>query len=235
MTKSFIKPVITPRMAADRVKEGTTLMLGGFNYGGVPYTLIDALHKQGTKKIKVICVDASHYNAKVTEPVGVAKLIVNKQVSSMTISHMGLNTTALKMFTNGEIDIELNPMGTLVERIRTGGAGLGGFLTPTGVNTSYEKNKQTIEVDGKIFILELPLKADIAFIKALKADEAGNLIYYGTGRNFNPTMATAADYVVAEVDEIVPLGEIDPNNVVTPGIFIDALVIKGENIYATRT
>ena len=235
MTKPFIKPIITAEKAAEKVKEGTTLMLGGFNYGGVPYTLIDALHSQGTKNIRIICVDASHYNSKVLEPVGVATLIVNKQVSSMIISHMGLNTTALKMFSKGEIDIELNPMGTLVERIRTGGAGLGGFLTPTGVNTAYEKTKKTIQINGKTFILELPLKADIAFIKAHKADEAGNLIYYGTGRNFNPVMATAAEIVIAEVDEIVPIGEIDPNNVVTPGIFIDALVVKGENIYAVRT
>jgi acetate CoA/acetoacetate CoA-transferase alpha subunit len=126
-------------------------------------------------------------------------------------------------------------MGTLVERIRTGGAGLGGFLTPTGVDTAYEKNRQTVELDGKKFILERPLRADIAFIRAYKADEAGNLIYYGTGRNFNPVMATAAEIVIAEVDEVVPIGEIDPNNVVTPGIFIDALVIKGGNAYAART
>ena len=235
MTKPFIKPIITPEEAAGKVKEGKTVMLGGFNYGGVPYTIIDALYDQGTKNIRVISVDASHCNPKVPEPVGVARLIVNKQVSSMVISHMGLNAVAQEMFSKGEIDIELNPMGTLVERIRTGGAGLGGFLTPTGVNTAYEKNRQTIEIDGKKFILERPLRADIAFIRAYKADEAGNLIYYGTGRNFNPIMATAADIVIAEVDEIVPIGEIDPNNVVTPGIFIDALVIKGENAYAART
>ncbi len=235
MTKPFIKPVITPKEAAGRVKEGSTIMFGGFNYGGVPYTVIDALHDLGTRNIRTISVDASHCNPKVPEPVGVAKLIVNGQISSMVISHMGLNATALKMFANGEIEIELNPMGTLVERIRTGGAGLGGFLTPTGVGTIYEKNRQTVEIEGKKFILERPLKADIAFIRAYKADEAGNLIYYGTGRNFNPVMATAADVVIAEVDEVVPIGEIDPNNVVTPGIFIDALVLKGENPYAART
>jgi len=235
MTKPFIKPIITPEEAAGKVREGTTVMLGGFNYGGVPYTVIDALHDQGTGNITVICVDASHCNPKVPEPVGVARLIVNRQVSSMVISHMGLNAVAQEMFAKGEIDIELNPMGTLVERIRTGGAGLGGFLTPTGVDTAYEKNRQTVELDGKKFILERPLRADIAFIRAYKADEAGNLIYYGTGRNFNPVMATAAEIVIAEVDEVVPIGEIDPNNVVTPGIFIDALVIKGGNAYAART
>ena len=180
MTKPFIKPIITPEEAAGKVREGTTIMLGGFNYGGVPYTVIDALHDQGTGNIRVICVDASHCNPKVPGPVGVARLIVNKQVSSMVISHMGLNAVAQQMFAKGEIDIELNPMGTLVERIRTGGAGLGGFLTPTGVDTAYEKNRQTVELDGKKFILERPLRADIAFIRAYKADEAGNLIYYGT-------------------------------------------------------
>lgn len=210
-------------------------MLGGFNYGGVPYTVIDALRNQGTKNIRVISVDASYCNPKVPEPVGVAGLIVNRQISSMVLSHMGLNTVAQEMFAKGEIEIELNPMGTLAERIRAGGAGLGGFLTPTGTNTDYEKNRPTIELDGKKFIIERPLRADIAFIRAFKADKAGNLIYYGTGRNFNPVMATAADIVIAEVDEIVPIGAIDPNNVVTPGIFIDAILLRGENTYAART
>ncbi|MDD4160007.1 MAG: 3-oxoacid CoA-transferase subunit A, partial [Synergistaceae bacterium] len=227
MTKPFIKPIITPEEAAGKVREGSTIMLGGFNYGGVPYTVIDALHDRGTGNIRVISVDASHCNPKVPGPVGVARLIANRQISSMVISHMGLNTVIQEMIATGEIEVELNPMGTLAERIRAGGAGLGGFLTPAGVDTVYEKNRQTVELDGKKFILERPLRADISFIRAYKADQAGNLIYYGTGRNFNPVMATAADVVIAEVDEVLPIGDIDPNNVVTPGLFIDALVLKG--------
>ena len=126
-------------------------------------------------------------------------------------------------------------MGTFVERIRAGGAGLGGILTPTGVDTVYEEGRDSVELDGRRYIIERPLKADVALIRAYRADAAGNLIYYGTNRNFNPTMATAAAKVVAEVDEVVPIGGIAPDDVVTPGIFIDALVLKGEGEYASRT
>jgi acetate CoA/acetoacetate CoA-transferase alpha subunit len=133
------------------------------------------------------------------------------------------------------MELELVPQGTFVERIRAGGFGLGGFLTPTGVGTVVEEGKQVMEVQGKKYILELPLKADVALIKAHKADRYGNLTYFGTSRNFNPAMATAAELVIAEVDSVVEQGEIDPNDVVTPGILVDILVLKGDSYYASRT
>jgi acetate CoA/acetoacetate CoA-transferase alpha subunit len=235
MAKPFIKPIISPEEAVSKVKSKTSVMIGGFNYGGAPYTIIDALCKAGIKDIDLICVDASHFNDKTPDPVGVANLIVNGQVRSMTASHIGLNKKAQELCTDGGIKMELIPMGTYVERIRAGGAGLGGFLTPTGIGTVYEEGRDTIELDGRRYIIERPLRADVAFISAYKADKAGNLIYYGTGRNFNPIIATAADVVIAEVNEVVPIGGIDPNNVVTPGIFIDAIVLKGDNPYAART
>ena len=235
MGRPFIKPVITPQEAAARVTAGTTLMVGGFNYCGAPYTIIDALAAARTKDIDLICVDASHYNDRTPEPVGVAQLIVNNQVRSMVTSHIGLNKRAQELCTTGGIKMELIPMGTYVERIRAGGAGLGGILTPTGIDTIYEEGRQTIELDGRRYIIERPLTADVAFIRAYQADEAGNLTYYGTGRNFNPLIAMAAKIVIAEVDEVLPIGSIDPNNVVTSGIFMDALVLKGDNPYAART
>ena len=235
MAKPFIKPIITPEQAAGKVTSGDSLMVGGFNYAGAPYTLIGALAAAGTKDLDLICVDASHHNKNTPEPVGVARLIANGQVRSMTASHIGLNTLAQKLCSGGGLKMELIPMGTFAERIRAGGAGLGGVLTPAGVGTDYEKGRLTVVVDGKKYLVERPLRAEVAFVRAWQADAAGNLVYYGTGSNFNPLMATAADYVVAEVDEVLPIGSIDPNRVVTPGILIDALVLKGNAPYAART
>ena len=131
--------------------------------------------------------------------------------------------------------LELFPQGTYVEKIRAGGAGLGGFLTPTGVGTVVEEGKEVIEINGKKYILELPLTADVALVRAFRADRMGNLTYTGTNKNFNPTMATAAKIVIAEVDEVVNVGELDPDNIVTQGVLVDMLVLKGDSIYATRT
>lgn len=235
MAKPFIKPVVAAREAAKFVADGSSLMIGGFNFGGAPYTLIDALCESGARDIDLICVDTSYYDTKVKGPVGVARLVTEGRLRSLIASHIGLNKRTQELYTSGELKVELIPMGTFVERIRAGGAGLGGVLTPTGVDTVYEEGRETLELDGKRYIIERALTAEAAFIRAYKADAAGNLIYYGTNRNFNPTMATAAKKVIAEVDEVVPIGEIDPNSVVTPGIFIDALVIKGKNEYASRT
>ncbi|MDO5114957.1 MAG: 3-oxoacid CoA-transferase subunit A [Synergistaceae bacterium] len=235
MAKPFIKPLISPEEAAAMVKPGSSLMVGGFNYGGAPYTIIDALCRGEARDIDLICVDTSYFQTKVPGPVGVARLVTDGRLRSLVASHIGLNKRTQELYTKGELKIELIPMGTFVERIRAGGAGLGGILTPTGVDTVYEEGRETIELDGRRYIIEKPLKADIAFIRAYKADAAGNLVYYGTNRNFNPTMATAAEKVVAEVDEVLPLGAIAPDDVVTPGIFIDALVLKGEGEYAART
>ena len=235
MAKPFIKPVITAGEAAAYISPGSSLMIGGFNYGGAPYTIIEALSESGVRDIDLICVDTSYFQTKVPGPVGVARLVTNGQLRSLVASHIGLNKKTQELYTSGELKIELIPMGTFVERIRAGGAGLGGILTPTGVDTVYEEGRDSVELDGRRYIIERPLKADVAFIRAYRADAAGNLIYYGTNRNFNPTMATAAAKVVAEVDEVVPIGGIAPDDVVTPGIFIDALVLKGEGEYASRT
>lgn len=235
MAKPFIKPVVSAEEAAALVKPGSSLMVGGFNYGGAPYTLIDALCKAGTREINLVCVDTSWYNEKEPEPVGVARLVAGGQIGSLTASHIGLNKRTQELYTNGGMKVELIPMGTFVERIRAGGAGLGGVLTPVGIGTDYERGRKTIEFDGKRYIVERALTADVAFIKAHAADEAGNLTYFGTNRNFNPTMATAAKIVVAEIDELRPLGAIQPDEVVTPGIFVDMLVMKGEGKYASRT
>ena len=235
MAKPFIKPVITAGEAAAYISPGSSLMIGGFNYGGAPYTIIEALCESGVRDIVLICVDTSYFQTKVPGPVGVARLVTNGQLRSLVASHIGLNKKTQELYTSGELKIELIPMGTFVERIRAGGAGLGGILTPTGVDTVYEEGRDSVELDGRRYIIERPLKADVAFIRAYRADAAGNLIYYGTNRNFNPTMATAAAKVVAEVDEVVPIGGIAPGDVVTPGIFIDALVLKGDGEYASRT
>jgi acetate CoA/acetoacetate CoA-transferase alpha subunit len=235
MAKKWIKPVLTAKEAVKAVGPGCSLMIGGFNYGGVPYTLVDALAEAGTKDLHLICNDTSYADDRHPEGVGQGKLIVNGQVSRLTASHIGLNRESQRLANEKKLELELIPQGTFVERIRCGGYGLGGFLTPTGVGTVHEEGKQTMEVEGKKYILELPLKADVAFIRAFRVDGAGNLTYYGTNRNFCPTMATAAEYVVVEVDEIVPVGTIDPSDVVTPGIFVDALVLKGDGYYASRT
>jgi len=167
--------------------------------------------------------------------VGHGQLVVKRQCRKVTASHIGLNRETQRLFNEGLMELELVPQGSFVERIRCGGFGLGGVLTPTGVGTIHEEGKQVIESEGKRYILELPLKADVAFIRGYKADRWGNLTYFGTGRNFNPAMATAADLVIAEVDTILKEGEIDANDIVTPGMLVDILVLKGDGYYASRT
>ncbi len=235
MAKKWIKPVLSAAEAVASIREGASVMVGGFNYGGIPYTLVDALVEQGTKDLHLICNDTVYGEDHAPGGIGHGKLVVAGQTRKVTASHIGLNRQTQDLFNEGKLELELVPQGSFVERIRCGGFGIGGFLTPTGVGTKHEEGKQTLEVDGKKYILELPLKADVALVRGFQADRAGNLTYFGTNRNFNPVMATAAKYVVAEVDAILPIGEIDPNNIVTPGIFIDVLVMKGDGYYASRT
>ena len=204
-------------------------MVGGFNYGGIPYTLTDALYEQGTDQLTLISNDTIY------EFCGQGKLVAGGRCRKVIASHVGLNKTTGRLFHEGKMDLELFPQGTYVEKIRAGGAGLGGFLTPTGVGTVVEEGKQIIAVDGKKYILELPLTADVALIRAFRADRMGNLTYTGTNKNFNPTMATAAKIVIAEVDEVVNVGELDPDNIATQGILVDMLVLKGDSVYASRT
>ena len=204
-------------------------MVGGFNYGGVPYTLVDALLEAETDDLTLICNDTAYEN------VGHGKLVSSNRVKKVIASHVGLNKKTGELYNSGKMELELVPQGTLIERIRAGGYGLGGFLTPTGVGTVVEEGKQVIEALGKKYLLELPLRADVAFVRAYKADRNGNLIYRGTNRNFNPAMATAADITIVEVDSVVDVGELDPDHIVTSGIVVDMLVVKGDSYYASRT
>jgi acetate CoA/acetoacetate CoA-transferase alpha subunit len=229
MSGSIIKPVVSAEEAVKPVQDGHTVMVGGFNYGGIPYTIIDALLDSQVKDLILISNDTAY------DDVGHGKLISAGRVKKVIGSHIGLNKTTQKLFHDGKLDLEITPQGTLVERIRAGGFGLGGILTPTGVGTAAAEGKQIIEVEGKEYLLELPLTADFALIRAYKADRYGNLVYFGTNRNFNPLMATAAETVIAEVDAVEEVGAFNPNDVVTPGILVDMLVLKGDSYYASRT
>lgn len=235
MAHKLIKPVMSAEEAIKHVKQGSSVMVGGFNYAGVPYTLIDALVEEGTKDLHLIANDTLYANDKHPEGVGHGKLVVNEQCRKVTASHIGLNRETQRLFNEGKLELELVPQGTFVERIRCGGFGLGGVLTPTGVGTIHEEGKQVIEVEGRKYILETFIKADVALVRGYKADRWGNLTYFGTGRNFNPAMATAAGLVIAEVDTIVNEGDIDANDIVTPGFLVDILVLKGDGYYASRT
>lgn len=229
MKKSVIKPVVSAEEAVKHVKSGDTIMVGGFNYGGIPYTLVDALLEQGTDNLTMIANDTAYVD------VGHGKLVARGRCKKVVASHVGLNKKTGEFYHSGQLELELLPQGTFVEKIRAAGYGLGGFLTPTGVGTVVEEGKQILEVNGRKYILELPMRADVALIRAYKADRMGNLIYRGTNRNFNPAMAAAADIVIAEVDSVVDIGELDPDDIVTQGILIDLLVVKGGSYYASRT
>jgi acetate CoA/acetoacetate CoA-transferase alpha subunit len=227
--RGLIKPVVSAQEAVRRVEKGATIMVGGFNYGGIPYTLVDALLDAGTDGLTLISNDTAYEN------VGHGKLVAQGRGKKVIASHVGLNKKTGELYRDGKMELELSPQGTFVERIRAGGYGLGGFLTPAGVGTVVEEGKQVLEVDGKKYLLELPLRADVALVRAHKADRMGNLVYRGTNRNFNPAMAAAAEVTVAEVDSVVDVGELDPDHIVTQGILIDMLVVKGDSYYASRT
>ena len=203
------------------VKDGAVIMVGGFMACGTPEILIDALVKKGVKNLTVICNDGGWPDR------GVGRLIAAGQVSRLIASHVGLNPEVARRSNTdagaGRLELVLVPQGTLAERIRAGGAGLGGILTPTGVGTIIAKDKHIINIDGRDFLLETPLRADFALIRASKIDTFGNTIFYGTTKNFNPLMATAADYVIAGACEIVETGGIDPEAVHLSGIFVNAI------------
>ncbi|MDH6353934.1 acetate CoA/acetoacetate CoA-transferase alpha subunit [Dysgonomonas sp. PH5-45] len=209
---------ISVNEAVSKVKDGMTIMVGGFLGNGTPCAIIDALAKSSVKNLTLICNDSSFPD------VGVGKLVVEKKVKKLIVSHIGTNPHSNEQMNSGEIEVEFVPQGTLAERVRCGGTGLGGFLTATGVGTIVAENKQVIEVDGKEYLLEKPLRADIALIGASVGDKNGNLAYKGTSQNFNPLMASAADLVIAEVKELVEVGQIAPENVRTPAILVDYIV-----------
>lgn len=210
--------VISVNEAVDMIHDGMTIMVGGFLGCKNPFKIVDAIIEKGVKDITLIANDSSF------PEVGIGKLIVNKQVKKLIASHVGTNKETGNQMNSGEMQVELVPQGTLAERIRAAGAGLGGVLTPTGLGTIVAEGKTIIEVDGKEYLLEKPLKADIALIVGAKVDKKGNVRYAKATRNFNPLMATAADIVIVEADEIVEAGEIDPDDVMTPGIFVDYIV-----------
>ncbi|ERJ87602.1 CoA transferase subunit A [Porphyromonas gingivalis] len=199
-------------------KDGMTIMVGGFLANGTPERIIDELVKSGVKDLTLIANDTSYPDR------GCGRLIANHQVKKLIASHIGTNPMTGDQMNTGELIIEFSPQGTLAERVRAGGAGLGGVLTPTGLGTVIEEGKQKIEIDGEVFLLEKPIRADFAFIKGSVGDEFGNLIYNGTTQNFQPLMAMAADCVVAEIEEIHPIGQIPMEQIHTSGIFVDYIL-----------
>ena len=218
--------------AVSLIKDGATVMIGGFMACGTPEILIDALVAQGTKDLTIICNDAGIPEKENGEPArGTAKLLKNGQIKHIIGSHMGLNPeVARRMNSKDEaerIKCTLIPQGTFAERIRCGGNGLGGFYTPTGVGTLVAEGKEVKTIEGRDYLFELPLHADFALIRGSIVDAFGNIKYNGTTRNFNPLMATAADHVICAAVDLVEFGEIDPNDIVTAGIFVDE-VVAGE-------
>jgi len=214
--------VVSIAKAIELVKDGMTVMVGGFLANGTPETLVDALVAKGVKDLTLICNDTGFPER------GVGKMVMKKQFKKIIASHIGTNPETGRQMNAGETEVVLVPQGTLAERIRCGGIGVGGFLTPTGIGTEVEEGKQKMTVDGQEYLLELPLRADVAFLYGTTVDKAGNVVYTYTQRNFNPMMAMAADLVICEAAEIVDVGAIDPNIVMTPGIFVDYIVRKGD-------
>lgn len=212
--------LISLQDAVNKVKDGMTIMVGGFLTNGGPNAIMDALASSGVKDLTLICNDAAYPDR------GLGQLIANRKVKKVITSYIGSNPVAIDQMNAGELVVEFSPQGTLAERIRAYGAGLGGVLTPTGLGTVVQEGKTTITSEGREYILETPLKADVAFIGASLADKAGNLYYRGTTRNFNPLMAMSAEIIVAEAEEIVAPGSIDPENVHTPAILVDYIFTK---------
>jgi 3-oxoacid CoA-transferase subunit A len=211
------KRVPNAAAAIASLKDGATILMGGFGLCGIPENLIAAVRHKGTRNLTVVSNNAG------VADFGIGLLLQTHQVKKMIATYVGENKLFEQQVLAGELEVELNPQGTLVERLRCGGAGLAGVYTPTGVGTMVAEGKEVREFDGRKFLLERALRGDFAFIKAWKGDRWGNLIYRRTARNYNPVMATAADFVLAEVEELVELGQLDPDCVHTPGIFVDAI------------
>jgi 3-oxoacid CoA-transferase subunit A len=220
------KVIQSAAAAAALVPSGATIMMGGFGLCGIPENLVRALHRLGTGGLTLISNNAG------VDEYGAGMLLRSRQIRKVVASYVGENKEFERQFLAGEIEVELVPQGTFSERIRAGGAGIGGFFTPTGYGTIVSEGKETRIIDGRPYVLEMPLKADFAFVKAWKGDRLGNLIYRRTSRNFNPMMATAARITIAEVEHLVEPGEIDPDAVATPGIFVRH-ILQGE-LYERR-
>ena len=202
----------------EKFHDGMSVMIGGFLANGTPERIVDALVESGVKDLTMIVNDTSFPDK------GCGKLIANKQVKRVYVSHIGTNPHTAEQMNNGELEVIFCPQGTLAEQVRAGGCGLGGVLTTTGMGTDVAKGKKIVTVDGVEYLLEKPLRADFAFVKGSVGDAIGNLVYKGTTQNFQPLMAMAADTVVAEIENKVAVGEISPEAVHTPSIFVDYII-----------
>lgn len=205
------------KAALDGVKDGMTLLVGGFGLCGIPENCIAALRELGVKNLTCVSNNAG------VDDFGLGLLLQNKQIKKMISSYVGENKLFEQLYLNGELEVEFCPQGTLAERIRAGGAGIPGFYTPTGVGTKVAEGKEVRNFDGRDYVLERGIRGEFAFVRAWKADTFGNLIFRKTSRNFNPMMATAGLVTVAEVEEIVPIGELDPDQIHTPGVFVQRI------------
>jgi 3-oxoacid CoA-transferase A subunit len=212
------KVVASADEAVADIPDGAKVMVGGFGLCGIPEHLLAALHRKGTKNLTIISNNAG------VDDYGVGPLLKSRQVRKMIATYVGENKEFERQFLQKEIEVELVPQGTFSERMRAAGAGIGGFFTPTGAGTLIAEGKESRVIDGRTYILEAPLHADFAFVKAWKGDRVGNLVYRRTARNFNPMMATAAACTIAEVEQLVPAGGLDPDLVHTPGIFVKRIL-----------
>lgn len=210
--------VISLEKLKDIFKDDMTIMIGGFLGCGTGEKLIDSLIKSDVKNLTIIGNDTSFVDR------GIGRLIVNNQVKKVIASHIGTNAETGKLMNEGKLEVELSPQGTLIERVRAGGFGLGGILTPTGVGTLVEENKEKISINNKEYLLEYPLRADVALVKGSIVDEFGNTVYKGTTKNFNPMMAMASDIVIVEAEEFIKTGEINKEMIMTPGVVVDYIV-----------
>lgn len=213
--------VVSVEKIKELFKDNMTIMIGGFLACGTSETLIDALVESGVKNLTIIGNDTSFVDK------GIGKLIVNNQVKKVIASHIGTNPETGRLMSEGKLDVELSPQGTLIERVRAGGFGLGGILTETGVGTLVEKGKEKIIVNGVEYLLELPIRADIALVKGSVVDAFGNTKYKGTTKNFNPMIAMASDLVIVEAETLVEAGSLNKDMIMTPGVLVDYIVMEG--------
>lgn len=213
-----MKKLITMDEAIDHIQDGMTIMIGGFLACGSPHKIIDAIIEKGVKDLTIIGNDTGFVDR------GIGRLVVSGQAKKVIVSHIGTNKETGRLMNEGKLDVVLVPQGTLAEQVRAGGAGLGGVLTPIGVGTPVAEGKDHLIIDGKTFLLEKAIKADVALIAGSIVDEKGNVYYHESTRNFNPLMAMAADCVIVEAQEIVKAGELDPHMVMTPGLFVKYIV-----------
>jgi 3-oxoacid CoA-transferase subunit A len=216
------KRVASADAAIEKLYDGATILMGGFGLCGIPENLIAAVRKKGTKNLTVASNNAG------VDDFGIGLLLQNRQIKKMISTYVGENKLFEQLVMSKELELELNPQGTFAERLRAGGAGIPAFYTPTGFGTMVAEGKEARDFGGRMYVMERALRGDFAFVKAWKGDRWGNLIYRKTARNFNPMMATAADFVIAEVEELVELGDLDPDEVHTPGIFVNA-ILQGAN------